>query len=379
MNSPVSTEAKQNSLLSQEDVRRLLSEQDSGSRAEVAHKIATGHSSGAFQKTELLIAEQIFRLLLRDTEIRVREALAEGLKDDPNAPKDVMVALASDAESVALPVLENSEVLNDDDLLEIIRSHEEITKHIAIANRKGVSNMVSAALVETENADVVNHLVKNDTANISERSLKKIIDDHGSSDAIVSNVVKRANLPVTVVENLLNIVSDTVAQELKGKYSAVAEKLEKEAHKARESMTLKLLDTTTDIAEVQNLVDQLHETGRLSPSIILTGLCRGNFAFFEISLAKTAGIPAENARKLINDKGDLGFKSLYKKAGLPESMFEPCRLVLSVMHEMHDQGELHPGNIHFANRVVEKLFTKAQGREIDNMAYIIALIRQNFR
>lgn len=379
MTSPASTEAVQKSKLTQDDVRRLLSEPDSESRAEVAAKLAASHSSGAFQQTELLVAEQIFRLLLRDTETRVRAALAEGLKDDPTAPKDVMVALASDEESIARPVLESSEVLNDEDLLDIIRSHEEITKHIAIANRKGVSNMVSAALVETKNADVVNHLVQNETANISDRSMKKIIDDHGASEDIVGNLVQRSNLPVTVVENLLNIVSDTVAQELKGKYNGVSEKLEREAQKARESMTLKLLDTTTDEDEVQKLVDQLHESGRLSPSIILTGLCRGNFTFFELSLAKVAGIPASNARKLIHDKGDLGFQSLYKKAGLPESMFDPCKLVLAVMHEMHEHNELRPGNINFANRVVEKLFIRANGREVDNMAYIIALIRQNFR
>lgn len=380
MNSPVSTEASPDAIrLTQDDVRRLLSEPDTDTRAEVARKVAAAHGSGAFRHGEMQVAEQIFRLLLRDTENRVRAALAEGLKDDPAAPKDIIVALASDEEEIALPVLEHSDVLDDEDLIEIIRSHEEITKHIAIANRRSVSNIVTSALVETENPTVVGHLVKNEGAAISERNLKKIIDDHGSSEDIVQTVVSRSNLPVTVVESLLNIVSDSVAQELKGKYGEVAEKLEREAQRARESMTLKLLDTTVDPNEVRMLVDQLHESGRLSPSIILTALCRGNFTFFEMSLARIAEIPVENARKLINDKGDLGFRSLYKKAGLPESMFDPCRLVLSVMHEMHEQGELRPGNINFANRVVERLFLKANGREVENMAYIIALIRQNFR
>lgn len=377
MSSPQSIESRLQ--LSQEDVRRLLSEPDGGSRVEVAQKIAGAHSAGEFRETELLIAEQIFRLLLRDTEVRVRAALAEGLKHDPKAPKDVIKALASDTEEVSVPVLQSSDVLDDADLLDIVRGHEEITKHIAIANRKSISSVVSAALVETENPDVVQHLVKNEGAEISEKSFRKIIDDHGSSEIIVSNVVQRSNLPVTVVESLLSIVSDTVAEELKGKYEGVSAKLEQESQKARESITLTLLDSTIDPNEVQMLVDQMHASGRLTPSIILTALCRGNFGFFEVSLAKTAGIPTSNARKLINDKGALGFKSLYKKAGLPESMFEPCRLVLDVMHEMHELGELRPGNINFANRVVEKLFIKAQGREVDNLAYIIALIRQNFR
>lgn len=365
--------------LSQDDVRRLLSESDDETRVDVARKIAEAHSAGEFKKTELLIAEQIFRVLLRDTEVRVRAALAQGLKNDPTAPKDVIKSLAADEEMVALPVLESTEVLDDADLVEIVRNHEAITRHIAIANRKSVSPVVSAALVETENPAVVSHLVRNEGADISENSYRKIIDDHSESSDIVMHLVHRAHLPVAVVEDLLSIVSDTVARELKNKYKDVSLKLEQESQKTREAMTLRLLDTTLEPDDVQHLVDQMHEHERLTPSIVLTALCRGNFTFFEISLAKLAGIPTANARKLINDKGTLGFQSLYKKAGLPESMFEPCRLVLDVMHEMHQNNELRPGNINFANRVVEKLFVKAQGRDVDNLAYIIALIRQNFR
>ncbi|MGB1539640.1 MAG: DUF2336 domain-containing protein, partial [Rickettsiales bacterium] len=142
-------------------------------------------------------------------------------------------------------------------------------------------------------------------------------------------------------------------------------------------MTLQLLDNAIEPDDVQALVNQLSDNRRLTPSIILTGLCRGNFAFFEVSLAKLVGIPAENARKLINDKGELGFKSLYKKAGLPESMFDACKLLLEVMREMAEKKESQPGSIHYANRAVEKLLTRARGREVENLAYIIALIRQN--
>lgn len=368
-------------MLTQADVRRLLSEDAPENRTAIAGKIAAGHSTGQFRDNELVIAEQIFRLLLRDAEVSVRVALAEGLKDNVRAPHDIVQQLAQDSEiAVAQPIIEHSEVLNDEDLLEIIRSHAEITKHIAIANRARVSTMVSAALVETRNPDVVEHLVRNDGANISEHSLQRILADHGEDEEMMAETARRSNLPVTVVENLLSIVSESVANGLKQKYTAVAEKLEREAQRARERMTLRLLDTTVDEELVNELVDQLHAAGRLTPSIILTALCRGNFTFFEFSLARMAGIPARNARKLVADKGELGFKSLYMKAGLPESMFDACRLVLGVMHEVRDEGtEIIPGSIHFSNRVVERIFARLQGREVENLSYIIALIRQNVR
>lgn len=373
------TDSEQKHRLTQDDVKRLLSEPAVDARVTVVSKITKEHGSGKFGSNELLVAEQIFRLLLRDTEVKVRAAMAEGLKDDTTVPKDIIKTLALDEESVAAPVLEHSEVLDDDDLVDIIDRNSEITKFIAIANRKHVSPTVSAALVETEIEDVIGSLVQNDGADISESSYGKIINDFAGSDDIMGSVVKRENLPLTVVENMLNIVSDTVARELKGKYGTATKKLDEEARKTRESMTLNLLDTTTSPDEVQALVDQLYDAGRLTPSIILTALCRGNFAFFEVSLSKMAGIPTANARKLINDKGELGFRSLYNKAELPGSMYEACRLVLNVMKDMAQAGDVNPGSIHYANRVVEKILTRAEGRDIENLAYIIALIRQSIR
>lgn len=382
MNPPVSTSEPNNApfQLTQEDVRRLLSEPAAESRVAVVKKLVAGRESGNFSSKELLVAEQIFRLLLRDTEVQVRATMAESLQHDTTISKDIIMSLAADVGEVAAPILENSQILDDDDLIEIVRNNEEITKHIAIANRQHVSSAVSSALVETENEAVVGALVQNQGADISEKSFAKIVADFNDAPNVVELVVKRSNLPVTVVENLLNIVSGNVKKELKQKYSAVSRRVEEESQKTRESMTLKLLDNTVDPAEVMQLVAQLYDTGRLTPSMILTSLCRGNFIFFEYSLARMADIPHINARRLINDRGELGFRSLYAKAGLPESMFEACRLLLEVVRELSEVDKnLQTGTIHYANRVVEKLFARAEGKEVENLAYIIALIRQNVR
>lgn len=380
MSSKTSNSDNSNSpMLTEGDVRKLLSEPVAETRVALARKIGRGYGSGELSKKELEVAEQIFRLLLKDTTVQVRSALAESLKDDPSVPKDIIKTLAKDVDEVSTPVIESSTVLEDDDLIELIKNNTEITKHIAIANRKHVSYSVADALVETENEQVVGSLVLNEGAEISEKGFKKALMDFPQSSLIPGNMSKRSNLPVSVVENLLNIVSDAVAQELKGKYKGVARRLDEEAQKTREKMTLTLLETTVEPKEVQAMVNQLHQNGRLTPSIILTALCRGNFNFFEISLAKMADIPTTNARKLINDKGALGFRSLYKKAGLPESMFDACRLLLEVLRDLAKREEFKPGSIHFANRIIEQILVRSDGQEIDNLSYIIALIRQNAR
>src|SRR6202000_3057862 len=92
-------------------------------------------------------------------------------------------------------------------------------------------------------------------------------------------------------------------------------------------------------ARGEKLTAQLQVFGRLPPSMILTSLCRGNLYFFETSLARLSNIPVRNAQLLIHDKGGLGFKALYAKAGLPDKFFQACKLLLEVVADLQRSGE----------------------------------------
>ena len=80
--------------LTQDDVVRLLTDPSGNARAETAGKIAASFNSGALSESERKIAEEIFRLMVRDAEVRVREALALNLKQSPGVPHEVALALA---------------------------------------------------------------------------------------------------------------------------------------------------------------------------------------------------------------------------------------------------------------------------------------------
>ena len=70
-----------------------------------------------FAGREREIAEQIFRLLVKDTALAVREALAARIKNNPEIPRDIVLHMAADVEQVAVPVLEASAVFSDADLV----------------------------------------------------------------------------------------------------------------------------------------------------------------------------------------------------------------------------------------------------------------------
>jgi len=361
--------------LTPEEVNRLLDDKTSAARIDITEKIAGAYGSNQLNEKEKQAAEQVFRLLVRDAEVRVRSALAQHIKSSEHIPHDIVMPLARDVAEVSLPVLQYSQVLNDDDLLDLIGNTHEISRYLAISKRKQVSDVVTGTLLDKGSDAVAAALVENDGAQISETGLGKIIDNYRDNEILMKAVADRPRLPVAAAEKLIHVVSSSLAETLKQKYKMPTADIQKEVDKTRESETLKLIRQSQSQEDIDKLINQLQAFGRLNPSLILSALCQGDFAFFESSLAKLSNIPVNNARTLITDRGELGFRAIYNKSGLPDAMFPAVKLLLKVMRELDGEGE-KPGSSRYANRVVERLLQNAEETPVDNLSYIIALVRR---
>src|SRR3546814_2510032 len=94
------------------------------------------------------LTEDLIETLARDQAVRVRQVVAEALKDLTDASPEVIGRLARDAELVvAAPILEHSPVLLDTDLLDIIASGPIRGALAAIARRSNLAMEVSDAIV----------------------------------------------------------------------------------------------------------------------------------------------------------------------------------------------------------------------------------------
>ena len=265
--------------LSQADVSRLLTDPTPDARAATAGKLARVFDPAGLSARERALAEDIFRLMLKDAEVRVRQALADNLKENGGVPHDVAVALANDVDQVALPMIAFSEVLTDADLIAIVNSQNGARQE-AVAGRKTVSESVSDALVSAGDEAVVTRLVSNQGAVISERSLQRVVDAFGDREGVQVAMVNRAVLPVTVAERLVTLVSDSLRDQLVERHELPAGVMTDIILKSRERATISL-STGSAVDDVVALVKQLHDHGRLTPSIILRALCMGDVTFFE--------------------------------------------------------------------------------------------------
>ncbi len=363
--------------LTEEDVKNLLTNPFGEQRAETAGKIAASFDPEGLSPTERQLAEDIFLIMVKDAEIRVRQALSENLKDNPHMPHEVALSLARDVDQVALPVLQFSEVLTDRDLTEIIKS-QDAEKQIAIAGRATVSEEVSEALVQTKNEDVVVELVENEGANISDQSFETVVNSMGSNERLQGAMVNRATLPATIIERLMTVVSDNLKEQLADRVDISSVVTEGLLTQSREKAVIGLSSEISE-ASVLKLVRQLLTHDRLTPSIILRAACMGNIMFLECALAERVGIPIKNARALIKDSGELGLNGLLVKAGLPKSFFPAIQAAIEVEQEIeYDGGERDRER--FARRMIERILTQygdlGVDMESDDLEFLLAKMNE---
>jgi uncharacterized protein (DUF2336 family) len=163
------------SLLTQADVARLLAEPSAAVRAAIADKLAREIDSPVLGEAELGIAHDILRIMAKDVESTVRSALSASLRAARRLPHDVAMRLANDVEAVALPILAESPVLTEGDLVELVGSGSS-PKQEAIARRTDVSEAVSDAVTRQGSEEAVAVLLANAKARVTEASLGIAVD-----------------------------------------------------------------------------------------------------------------------------------------------------------------------------------------------------------
>jgi uncharacterized protein (DUF2336 family) len=358
--------------LSGEDVKRLLQEPTAEHKADIIRKIGENFSADLSDE-QRAIAEDIFRAMVKDVEVRVREALADSLKDNPNVPNDVAKSLASDVGEVAMPFVKSSMALSDSDLMEIIATRGADIQ-TAVASRENVSSGVADALADTGNEDVVATLVANEGADISDKTMGKVLDEFGDSEKVSGSMAQRKQLPIGIAERLVNLVSENLREHLVTHHSLSSDVAMDLVLASRERATIGLLDQGAKAPDVMQLVQQLVKNNRLTPTIIVRAICMGDLNFFETALAVKAGIPVSNAYQLINDEGGTGLKKLLMKCEIDNKIHPIVKAALDVVEETGDSAG--DDREMFRNLMIERVLTACETEfEGENIDYLIGKLQ----
>lgn len=355
--------------LTDSDIRTLIKGPTDDARAHAAHKICRCIEEAELSAEERAHAQAIINIMAEDAAVLVRRALAVALKNSPRLPREIANKLAKDVDSIALPVIMNSPSLTDADLVEIVRASPP-SKQIAVASREDISTTVTGAISAFAVHEAVERALANDNAEFDESGLETALERFQDMSSVTAAMVRRRVLPVSVTEKLVAIVTGELFDHLVNNHELPPQIAIDLAISSRERATMDIVEQAGRQRDLPRFVQQLNLNGRLTPSLLMRGLCLGHMDFVEHAMAELGGIAHQRMWLLMHDSGPLGLKAAFDRAGLPPRLYPSFRAAVEVYHSVEREGGVQD-RITFRKRMLERTLTLFQSVPKDDLDYLL--------
>jgi uncharacterized protein (DUF2336 family) len=355
--------------LTEDDILRLMRGETPEQRASVAHRLCRRIALDVLTDTEKAFAEEIIAILAEDAADLVRRTLAVTLRSSPILPREVALKLARDIEAVAIPVLQDSPVFSDEDLVELVLS-VTAAKQAAIANRDALSITITEIISEHGAVEAVRALSANQGAEWTDKAFDDTLRRFGRDEIVQAGLIKRDFIPTHIAEKMVSLVSGQLFDILVNRHELPAQLAIDLAASARERATIDLVEQSGRTNDLPRFVSQLNLNGRLSNSLIMRALCCGQMRFVEHALAELSGVAHQRVWLMIHDAGPLGLQAVFDRAGLPRKMLPAFKAAVTVFHDtQHDGGP--NDRARFRARMIERVLTQFQAIPKDDLDYLL--------
>lgn len=356
--------------LTEADLRTLFKGESAEDRALVAHRLCRRLDAAPLSLEDRAMAQDVLRFIARDAAAQVRRALALTLKNSPQLPADIAKRLAGDLEDIAAPVLENSPVFSDADLVELLQTLPA-ERHICVARRPALSPDVTDVMAMKSPADALEAALRNPAAEFSLKGYGALTLRFDEREEIQTALIDREALPAPIVERLVTSVSGAIFDRLVEKHALPPQLAIDLVTRSRERATIDLVAQAGLQADHRRFAQQLHLNGRLTASLMLRALCMGHIRFVEHGFAELSGIAHEKAWLLVHDAGGRGFEALYRHCGLPPGLAAAFRLAIDTLHQTSFDGGAHDRE-RFTRRLLERVLTTDRSSfPPDDLAYLL--------
>lgn len=280
-----------------------------------------------FADKELALAVDILVDVVHRAPVSVRQPLAERLAHDPQAPHAVVVTLARDEIAVAFPVLTESPVLDDDDLIAILRDRP-LEHQLGTLQRETLSEQVSLAFVEDRNPRLMRWLLENPGAAIPPAAMEIIVEASRAETELQRPLVNRADLPRDLAAKVYAWVPEELRRRLVTSFGLDAGAL---------SETGQVAPDDTPAAAPPAERTSKRPTNDIFVADLVKALRVGNVASVEGLFARFCGISLSSARRILSHPDGPGLAFTLKARKVDKSTFATLYMLL--------QRERNPGKV----------------------------------
>jgi uncharacterized protein (DUF2336 family) len=315
----------------------LAQDQDERIRTLLARKLASLVPNLAATDRDTINGQVLATLqrLVSDEAVRVREAIADAVKDMPDAPRSIVLALARDAATeVHDPVIRLSPLLTSDDLLALLAAAPAHAASLAtsIASRPGLAEEVADAVAASTNSRAIAALLANSTAAIREATLDRLAAAGAPHEAWHQPFVARPRLSPRAARALSSYVATHLLESLAGRADlpvAVTRDLRHRLEARLNPAQATAARRDPDIDQAMQEAHRLQAEGRLDEAALLGAIQRGEARMATAILALAADFPASVVDRAATLRSAKGLISLVWKAGFTMQVAVPLQTLLA--------------------------------------------------
>lgn len=282
-----------------------LGDKKIGERAELMRRITDLFivTSGSLSNEHTAVFDQVMKRLLEEIDTSARARFSQLLAPITNAPPETVRALAlDDAINVAGPMLSQSEVIDNETLIEGAEAKSQ-AHLLAISHRKNLEALVTDVLVDRGDERVALSVASNRGAKFSELGYSRLVQRSTNSDELATCIWARPEIPRAHLVRLFADASESLKTKLKhqnpGNSSSILEIVASASRRIQE----KARASSLDYAIARSNVESLEAKGCLGESGLAEYATAGKFDETAILLSHICDLPLTLIeRALVDDR-----------------------------------------------------------------------------
>ncbi len=287
---------------------------------------------GRLTEHQHALMSDILCKLLVEAETTVRKELSDRLSELGTVPPELVRLLANDQIEIARPILEKSKALQNEDLIEVIRQRSD-EHRLCIAMREQLSASVSDALVDSGSEDVIEVLLNNADAEISEHAMEYLVAESQRVDRFQEPLLKRGDLSPELAHRMFWWVSAALRRHIILDYDVDEIELDDAMEGATQHVLEGQAKLDSAMERARKLVGRMDKTGELNIRFITNALKQQKVPIFIAGISQLAKVNVGVAWQVFNDRGGESFAILCKAIEMDRSEFTSLFLFLTEIRE----------------------------------------------
>jgi uncharacterized protein (DUF2336 family) len=310
-----------------DELEHILARQDIGRRADALRRVTDLFvaASSRYSDEQIALFDDVMSRLIAEIDTSARAAFGQRLADNPDAPPNVMRALALDDEiEVAEPVLLHSDRIGEATLVESARTKSQ-SHLLAISRRQDLAEAVTDVLVERGNSAVALSTAQNASARFSDFGYATLVERSQEDDGLALSVWSRPEIPRQHMLQLFERASEAVRAKLEAADPRRAGLIRSLVVGASDRIQTEVRNTVAGYSDKRAAIEALHAAGELDP-VRLAGYARDKlFDEAAIALSIMSSLPTGLIERAIVSERPEQVLIVAKAIGLP---WETAREIL---------------------------------------------------